>query len=406
MILLVQWSVYLFAVAYIFFRVEKIAPKIKYIAFILFILPSSFLIIRDSYRIFQYLIVSIIFCSIILFDIIEKRKRKLPEIIGIAVLAAFLAVWRNEGVLWASALFVIYILFGTKEKIRKKVIGLAIFAAAFLVISVPQKIGMQKYYGNAYHVVNTVHKLRIMMTIPEINLEYEGADEDLAAIDAVIPCEYIKAYGIKSYLRYNTNVSGFKDINQFKATDEETKRYIAAYINIARHNPGIYMKVVADAAFVSFTGAYKFYPTTYYQPENELPDWSFDAWDTGRGDIFSNTHTALWNMYTSKLGVGEKLCDLQTKYTGFFMTHKIYFVLFIAYLIFLMGLFVVGVITLIRKKDFKLFSFGLFGLGILAEYLAVMIVTPAYGYTYFLITNYLVVSLLLGTLVMVAQKRR
>ncbi len=406
MILLVQWSFYLFAVAYIFFRVEKIAPKIKYIAFVLFILPGAFLIIRDSYRIFQYLIISVIFCSIIFFDIIEKRKRKLTEVIFIAVLAAFLAVWRSEGVLWASAFFVIYILFGSGEILRQKLLRLGIFVAAFLIISTPQGIGMEKYYGNAYHVVNTVHKLRIMLTIPEINLEYEGAEEDLAAIDAVIPHEYIMAYGIKSYLRYNTGVSGFKDINQFKATNEETKRYIAAYINIARHNPKIFMKVVADAAFVSFKGSYQFYPTTNYQPEKELPDWTFDGWDAGRGDIFSNTHTALWNIYTSKLGVGEKLCEAQAKYSGFFMTYKIYFVLFIAYLFFLAGLFVTGIIMLIRKKDFMKFSLGLFGLVILGEYLAVMIVTPAYGYTYFIITNYLVVSLLLGSVTMVARKRR
>ncbi len=88
------------------------------------------------------------------------------------------------------------------------------------------------------------------------------------------------------------------------------------------------------------------------------------------------------------------------------MTYKIYFVLFIAYLFFLAGLFVTGIIMLIRKKDFMKFSLGLFGLVILGEYLAVMIVTPAYGYTYFIITNYLVVSLLLGSVTMVARKRR
>ncbi len=406
MILLVQWSFYLFAVGYIFFRIEKIAPRLKYLAFLLFLFPSSFLIIRDSYRIFQYLIIALIFVSILLFDIIEKKKRTLLQMIPICFLAALMAVWRSEGILWASALILIYIIFAPGEKLKLKLSKLGIFAIAFLIVSAPQKIGMEKYYGKAYHIVNTVQKLRIMFTTGDLNIDYPGAEDDIAAIDAVIPHEYIAAYGINSYLRYNTGVSGFKDINQFKATSEEANRYIRAYFNIARHNPGLYLKLLADTAFVSFDGAYRFYPPGYYALEKELPQWTFDAWDAGRGDMFSNTHTVLWDRVTSKLGVGEKLCELQGSYGTFMQGHKVYLIMFFVYIAFLLWSFVSGVVRVIRKKDYIRLSFGLFALALLGEFMAVLIVTPAYGYTYFLITNYLVLTLGLGHLVLAAGNNK
>ena len=399
MILGIQWLFLVFMTAYTFYRVDRIAPRLKYLVFIFYLLPSFLVIMRDSYRIFQYLIIALIYAAIILFDILEAKERSMKEAILIAALGAFLAVWRSEGIVWATAWYVIYVLFTSSAKIRLRLCKILAFLILFLLISAPQEIGMKTYYGKDYQIVNTLTKLSTLLNTKDLNLEYKGAAEDLQAIDAVIPHELIAEFGLMSYLRYNSGVKGYADINQSGVPAEDTQKYLKAYYNIALHNPKIYFTTLVNTITVSFAGEWA-YANPYFDGEPaEIPNWSYGAWDVGRNDLYSNYHTYLWNEITSKTKVGEKAQDFQDKCSQLLTGSKRLLYTFIALCVIDLWLFIRGIFAFIKKKDFASLSFGLIGAVLLAEYAALIIVVPAYGSAYFMITNYLSLALAYAALV-------
>lgn len=399
MILGIQWLFFLFMIAYTYYRAEKVAPKLKYLVIAIFLLPSFLVIMRDSYRIFQYLIIALIYAAIVLFDIIEGRQRTFKETILIAALGAFLAVWRSEGIIWATAWYVIYILCISAKEIRAKICKLLIFAVLFLLISIPQEIGMKTYYGKDYQIVNTLTKLRTLLNTPEVNLQYEGAEKDMEAIDTVMPHQLIAEYGLAAYLRYNSQVKGYSDINQSGVPADITKDFLKAYYSIALHNPKIYFRALVNTITISLAGECAF-PDPYYAGEpSDIPPYKYDAWDIGRNDLYSNYHTYIWDEIASKTKVGEAAIEFHNKYDQLLTGSRRLLYAFIALCIIELWLFISGIIKFVKRKDLASLSFGLFGIVLLAEYAALTIVVPAYASSYYLTTNYLSLILAYAALI-------
>ncbi len=403
MITIIQWAFFVFMLAYFYYRTENVAPKLKYLVFAFFLLPDTLLVIMDSYRICQYTIVVLIYAGLIMFDVIEKRERKTWEHIAIAMLGAFLAVWRNEGIIFCSAFFLMYVICTGSRSLWKKAQRMILYAALFGIILLPQKIGEIKYYGKDYQIINSLHTLQTLLNDPETNLDYDRAKEDLSAIETVLPVDIIKEYGLDGYRRYNYNFKGNMDINQSSFRKEESSAYLSAYASILFHNPQSIVKLEWDNLLYTLSAKHVFFPLVYVAPEAHVPlrDWGSEMWDRSSIDFVYNGHTAFLSTVTEKLGIGEKLIDFHSKISAWFFAKKGYLVFFFMISFFHCWMVMRGLIKLVRKKDLTAFGFGLVCLSMLLEYMALFMVMPAKAHVYLIISNYL--SLAIGYCVLVSK---
>ena len=405
MITIVQWAFFVFMVAYFYYRIENIAPKLKYLAFGFFLLPNSLYIILESYRICQYAIVILIYVALTMVDMIEKRDRGFWENVAIAALGAFLAVWRTEGIIFSTAFFLIHVICTGSKSLRNKLQRVLIFAVLFGIILIPQKIGEAKYYGKDYQIINSLYPLNALLNSSETSFDYDTAEDDLSAISAVIPVNVIKEYGLDGYHRYNYNIKGSTDINQTLSRKEESTAYVSAYVSILLHNPQSVIKLLWDNILYSMASRHVYFPPHSIPEEEHVPlaGWGFEIWDRSAEDFYSNRHTALLKAFTEKLVVGEKLIDIHTQFSSFFSDINGYLISFFVICAFHFWMFVRGLIRLIRKKDLTAFGFGLAGPAMLCEYLALLLVAPIPAYVYFIISNY--ISLAIGYCFLVSKYR-
>ena len=405
MITIVQWAFFVFMLAYFYYRIENVVPKLKYLVFAVFLLPDTLLIIIDGYRICQYSIVILIYTAITILDVVEKRNRSFREYVVIAALGAFLAVWRNEGIIFSTAFFLIHVICTGSKSWRNKLQRVLLFAGFLGIILIPQKIGEIKYYGKDYQILNSLYPLRAFLNDSETHFDYDSAKDNLSAIEAVVPVSVIKEYGLDGYRRYNYNVKGNMDFNQSLSRKEESTAYVSAYVSILLHNPQSVIKLVWDNILYALSSRHVYFWSLPVPVEEHVPleDWGSEMWDYSEADFYSNGHTAFLNAFTEKLGLGEKLISFHTQYSSFFYQKKGYLLSFFVFCAFHFWVFVRGLIWLIRKKDLTAFCIGLACLIMLCEYLALLLVMPVPAYIYFVISNY--ISLALGYCVLVSKYR-
>ena len=405
MITIVQWAFCVFMIAYFYYRIENIAPRLKYLVFAFFLLPDTLLVIMDSYRICQYVIVILIYIALTMLDMIEKRERSLREYVIIAALGAFLAIWRNEGIIFSTAFFLAHVICTGSKSLWNKLQRVLLFAILFGIILIPQKIGEVKYYGKDYQILNSMYPLMLFLNDSETHFDYDAAEDDLSAIEAVLPVNIIKEYGMEGYRRYNYNVKGNMDFNQSLSRKEDSAAYVSAYVSILLHNPQNVIKLAWDNILYAFSSR-RVYFSVIPVPEEEhvsLAAWGSEMWDRSAADFYGNAHTAYLNAFTEKLGIGEKLISTHMQFSSFFFWKKGYLICFFAFCAFHFLMFVYGIIRLIGKKDLTAFCFGLTNLAMLCEYLALLLVMPAPSYIYFAISNY--ISLAIGYCILVAKHR-
>ncbi len=391
MITVIQWGFFVFLVAYYYERIQRVAPKCRFLAFLIFFLPNTLLVIKDSYRIYQYAIAILIYAGLVLFDVIEKKERGLWQTVAIAAMGAFLAIWRSEGILFSTALFLAYVLGAGSASWKKKLRNILLFAACFILLSIPQKVGEIKYYGRDYQIVNSFKPLRVLLNDPQACLDYDTAQEDLAAIDRILPLGIIREYGLAGYLRYNYNVRGNADINQSLAGREESAAYLSAYYHILFHNLPSVAKQAWDNLFYSTIVRHVFFWPTTVPPEEhiELAPYGTELWDQSSVDFNYNGHTALISGITSKLPVTDFLDRVHLGYSAAFLRINGYLIFFFVSCAFHLCVFVRGLIRLFRKKDWAAAGYGLVSVSMLVEYLVLLLVMPASSNVYLLISDYL-----------------
>ena len=405
MITIVQWTFFVFMLAYFYYRIENIAPKLKYLVFAIFLLPDTLLILMDGYRICQYAIIILIYVAITMLDVVEKKNRSLREYVAIAAMGAFLAVWRNEGIIFSTAFFLIHVICTGSKLLWNKLQRVLLFVVLFGIILIPQKIGEAKYYGKDYQILNSLYTLRVFLNNTDTRFDYDTADDNLSAIEAVVPVSIIKEYGIDGYRRYNYNIKGNTDFNQSLARKEESSAYVSAYVSILLHNPRNIIKLVWDNILYATSSRHVYFWLSPVPPEEHVPlaAWGSEIWDLSSADFYSNGHTAFLNAFTERLGIGEKLISAHTQFSSFFFQKKGYLISFFVFCAFHFWVFVCGLIRVIRKKDLTAFCFGLAGLSMLCEYVALLLVMPAMHYVYFIISNY--ISLAIGYCILVSKYR-
>ena len=383
MINVLQWTGFVCGLGYLYLRLSEstvITGKKKILIFVLMLIPDTYLLVGDAYRTEQYSVLLIFYMSLIVMDIIDKRIRPSKEIICLAVLSAFIAVWRSEGLVLGILGFIALIIFVYKLPVKKIFVYSALVIVCYVLISKPQKLGDTKYYGKDYSFINSFSTLHNILCAESANLSYEGAEDDLAAIEAVVPLEMVRAYGMDGYRRFNYS-EGRPDINQSLATDEESSAYMSAYYSLILHNPKIYIK--NQIVFLMQAMKLKDYPyVENYNGtiENDLPAWKLTSWDTG----FELYSMQCENYYSNetRLAVYSVFKTIYDSYAGLFNKFYIFTALALCMVGFETYIFFKDLIFFIKKKTDNL-GFAVFALILLGQAALIFLVMPAGVTAYF-----------------------
>ena len=380
---LFQWSVFMFALAYIFFRADNYSGKLKYLIFTVFLFPNALEFITYSHRICMYMSVLAIYIAVITFDMADKRQRKPIDYIWIAAFAAFLSVWRSEGIIIGALTFIIYVLYFGQKKIKSILLRLLIFAGFYLIILIPQKIGDIKYYGNDYPLMNSFDTLYYILNSDEADLKYDGAAEDLAAIDKVVPLQLVKEYSTEGYRSYNVNVRGNSDINQSMIDSQTSDRYTQAYHNILKHNPFLTVKIKAGLVFKTL-GFKSVFGLQEFSGEHEYEaEWKYGGWDVGYSEYYLGNFIMEWRYVPLKFRIAEKTFRLAKNYFDFTFETGIYGITAFGLILLNAVIGFKGLIEFIKKKNSQRTMIGLITLVNLMSFSAIALVIPAPAYIYF-----------------------
>lgn len=366
------------AIGYLYKRMEK-SPVLngrgKNLSWLLVLIPGFYSVCTAPDRIGFYAIFSMFFFSVIVMDALERRTGTTIDTVLVILMAAFFSVWRSEGIIFGiMAVFLVVVLCCKGTKVRKT--GLVACYMLFVVLlMIPQKLGNEKYYGKDYQIYNSFASLSNILNSTEHNLSYEGAEDDLEAIEKIIPLGLVASEGLEGYRKFNY-ANGRADINQSMATKEDAGKYLKAYYRILLHNPKIYLKTQFNcmAATMGFVKEEYVIP---YNGENPViyPNWNYVGFDNGRADWYGRKLTNYWmyNIYRQNMLV--KYMKVKEDVSGCF--ESIFYTPVFCGLFLLVMIFVTvrGIIRLFKKR-FDGFEQTIYAVFILGEIAAIMLVMP------------------------------
>lgn len=355
---LLQMLAFVTAVGYLYNRIKNCEAlgKARYLRFfllIMFALRDSFTVATNPERAEYNASFTLLFVSIVLMDILEQKVRNRRELVALTIFAAFLAVFRSEGIVVAVLSFIALIVLVYKPNLKSAIGIFALLLAAFTVFKLPPKVGDIKYYGSDYSIVNSFNPLHNIFCAESANLSYEGVGDDLEAIGAITPIEYIKEFDSEGYRRYNY-ASGRLDINQSAAGAEVSAAYKKAYASIVKHNLGIYVKT----QFHMLMQAAGIHGAEYVEPYTGngtgLEQFGQELWDVGRYDYQDIPGKYTWIRNGLRNTIAKAITLPRLAYVNFLTKSYIYTIGLILEV--LVGIFIVldTLIKLIRKKPAQL----------------------------------------------------
>ena len=291
-ILMVQMIAFAGTLAYIFDSLGQLCTRswVKWLTIILLLYPDTIRVMMSPYRNSTYTVLALWLVAYILFNILRNNLRfSVAGGFCFVFLLAFLAVWRSEGIVLAVGLFLVIFGVAGRKDIKTFFVWCLMFICAFKLISYPQNLGNDKYYKNDYLIINTTPTLKTIFNDVDANLSYEGADEDVAAIDAICEHEYLAAEGMMGY-RTSNYLRG-NNMNQTCASDEERSAYMKAFANLVLHNPMDYIKTQANY-YLFAMGVHMSFPIDEYTGDGvELCAEAYDNYFT----LAENSKAALYS---------------------------------------------------------------------------------------------------------------
>lgn len=377
----VQWVLFWETISYIFLNIRKFCDNtmLEYLPLVLFILPESYMIAYNSYRNDYYTILLLFYISYSFFAIEEQKNKKIPTNITFAALTSFVMVWRKEGIIIGFGTIIIwmisYCLVDKKERLRTILSFLICFALAVGLMVRIDSVGSAKYYGNDYRIINTTDVLYGIFNDPNVRLNYEGADEDLKAIESIVPVEVLKEQGMEGYRNYNWT-KGYADFNQTLATDENSQRYLKAYRRIIWNNLKTYLDIQSNKFCTALqlgvvSENYRYDGEATVQLENYV----YGNWKLGRAKVMTTPETKWWLNNQIRI-VGNAIIQAAVNmWWGLLINSGVNQLLHVCALISAIVMVLVEFIRLINKKKISIKIVIAMGT-ILAEGLAVLLFMP------------------------------
>ncbi len=371
-----------FVLGYLYNRIVDspvLRGKGKYGVFLVFLMPGVYTLFTNSYRTEQYALLCMFAVAMTAMDVVDRKERGTLSLVCNVLLCGFLSVWRTEGIILGFLLFLVQLLFVYRYKPAKSALLFLCLLLSFGAFLLPQKLGDVKYYGKDYSFINSFPVLKNVLCS---GLSYEGVEHDLAALNAVVPWDAIRYYGMDGYRRYNY-ANGRKDINQSLASDETASAYMRAYYRIVLHNLPVYVKTQTSMLLASIYVLDSEYVLGCDRPpEPDLPPWSLEAWDVGLRDLESGKFVEAW-MNTE---IHKRFSDLALRGIGKVegTLRKVYFYSAVLILIPLFQIFLFfkeGIRFL--KKEPNFFGLAWIAFLLLGQAAAIVLVMPAAILVYF-----------------------
>lgn len=286
-----------FVLGYLYNRIADspvLRGKGRYHVFLVFCMPGVYTLFTNAYRTELYALLCMFLVAMTAMDIVEQKKRGTLCLAGHILLCGFVSVWRTEGIILGFLLFMVQLIFLYRYKPLKSLLLFLCAVAAFLLFLLPQKLGDMKYYGKDYAFINSFPVLKNILSSPDARLSYEGAEGDLAALEAVVPVEILRYYGMDGYRRYNY-ANGRGDINQSLADEETADAYMSAYYRIVAHNLPIYAKTQIGMLLLAvMVQSNEYVIASDRPPVRDLPPWVLRSWDIGRRDLEGEASVQAW----------------------------------------------------------------------------------------------------------------
>lgn len=370
----------------------------KYLVLTLILLPQFYDMMSNPWRCCLYTIIVILFFTMIIdavingkgeavtdkSEIISENKRRAAinkHVITVMFLAVILSVWRSEGILYGALGFLAMLIWGCRYRWKQIVLYMLLFFSVFYLAGRPSAIGQKKYYGNDYLKVCFINPLSNIFNDSEANLDYDGAEEDIAAIEKVVPVSILRQYNYFGYLSNNYS-KGYEDIDQSGSSDEDGSAFTKAAIRIILHNPVVYIKTQLRAWELSLNYDFKYYIEPYHYEKDTIESFPKTMWEQGNDAVYESTGVSEWGGLNLKKRIMWKL-DLIRAYYIFgwnetdikFYGHILLIVLDLA--------MVIWEISDIFRKKYKDLAFGWIAVLLLGVLAATVLMIPATYEAYF-----------------------
>ncbi len=282
-------------IGYIFYCITERCDCAKaYYLFLILLMPETYYLVINPYRGDLYSVIVIFYIAYMFFEIYEYHDViTYKRIIFGSFITMIVMSWRSEGKLIGLVGCAIFIISFFRIHVGAKKILVFLISTFLMVVTISkvQEIGSTKYYGNDYMIINTIEVLRNIFNNENANLSYDGVEENLEAIDSVIPVEVIKEQGQSGFRNYNWT-KGHLDYNQTLVSDEQSDAYMKSYYNIVVHNIDDYLNVQLNCLYRSL----QIDPTWdefWYEdePTVQLEKFQYTQWVDGRNELYSDGMT-------------------------------------------------------------------------------------------------------------------
>lgn len=324
MISFVQLSALFGVIYYISVRIEKLfGRKAAVVPYLLILFPEFLELGISPYRNCIYAVMCLWFYAFLFLDCIEKRERTVKELILLSLAGGFLTVFRSEGiivlVILAAAFFLLY-----KLSFKRSCIYLGLSFFICLLLLFPQKLGEKKYYGQDYSMINSMNMLKTILSDKNVNLEFDTAEEDLMAIQKIVPLKELPTYGIHAYREYNFVYKG--TINQSFATKKESQAFMRSVRNLILHNPGLFLKdrlvMFCEANGLSPVGDAPYTTENW----NQMFGMLLEEWNYCYGEIIEDSFPQAVFANQKKVDFSHVFTDFQVNYYNLACESKVVFI--------------------------------------------------------------------------------
>lgn len=282
-------NIAIFSACVTYFTVYKKKYRLFFVVFL--IIPYSKEVLQNIYRAEIFVIYLILSVAVTIHLIENKISLKGYKLFAYLALIAFVSVWRTEGILLGLVQLILYLIICFKKEKYKVYILLVVTGIMMVFLVLPQKMGDIKYHGKDYTIINTFAWLQPIFNDPDANLSYDGVNEDIEAINQIIPVEWIKQAGHVAWWTYNEYCGRF--LCQTCASSEDADAYMNATFRIVSHNITTVMKVMINNITISKSGL-ALYQMDGYSGSGVIPDGidtyrsAVIAWDIGANDYNAN----------------------------------------------------------------------------------------------------------------------
>lgn len=379
----IQFVGFAAVILYLYYRIEKsFSPKIwaKMLILLIYVAPETFMLVTQVYRNCIYAIILMFYLTFLVLEDVDRAESTIWKMILICGLSALLSVWRTEGILVGIVGIILSITKIYKITTLKKILVLLGFGITFVVLNAPQKIGNAKYYGKDYIIVSTIEPVKNILNDENVNISYEGADEDLKSIEAYAPVQIICYDGINGVRGFFYG-PGHTDFNQSLAGKDIQDAYLKGFARLALHNMRPYilsqMNFMFDALEIDFN-----FKMGEYNDFNTESDLEYKIYKIGENDYLyaQGVQELLENEIYLKLGgyVGA----ITIKFRDFIKKTHITAILRVLILLFDFAIFVIELIKLIRKKKGNV-TYMLFALMFLIQFGIVTMTIPSWYSLYY-----------------------